>query len=181
MKKRTKFVAVALAAIVLPAAVFAVTITDGARITGNLNITGSLSKGSGTFVIDHPLRPYTDLLYHSFVESPEAKNVYDGIATLDESGEVRITLPDYFQALNGDFQYQFFPHFEAMPNLYIKEEVKDNQFVIAGGIPGGVISWQITGDRHDPYIRLNPIIPEVPKTDTTDIKKGECLYEKLCN
>lgn len=180
MKRKTKLAVVLTAVLLLPAAVFAVNFTIGTRITGNLNITGALSKGSGTFAIDHPLRPYTDLLFHSFAESPEAKNLYDGVATLDESGEAVIALPDYFEALNGEYRYQFFPHFEPMPNLYVKEEVRNNTFVIAGGAPNGEISWQVTGIRHDPYILANPIIPEVPKSDTTQVPKGECLYEPLC-
>lgn len=159
---------------------------SGIRIVGNvlfaknLNIVGALSKGSGTFVIDHPLSPRTKLLYHSFVESPDVKNIYDGVVTLDQKGEARIVLPEYFEALNKDFRYQFFPHYEAMPDLYIKEEVANNSFVIAGGKPGGEISWQVSGNRHDPYILANPVINEVEKTDGTLVKKGECIFEPLC-
>ena len=156
------------------------TFTGNVKFNGNLSITGALAKGSGTFVIDHPLKPFTHLLYHSFVESPEPKNMYDGVATLDARGEARITLPDYFEALNKDFRYQFFPHFQPMPNLYVKEEVKRNTFVIAGGVPGGEITWQITGNRHDPYILANPIIPEVQKDPTQPVDQGECLFEILC-
>lgn len=180
MTQKTKLAALMVFALVLPAAAFAVNFTVGTRILGNLNITGALSKGSGTFAIDHPLRPYTDLLFHSFVESPDAKNLYDGTSTLDEKGEATIVLPDYFEALNGEYRYQFFPHFEPMPNLYIKEEMANNQFVIAGGVAGGEISWQVTGIRRDPYILANPIIPEVPKSDATEVNRGECLYEPLC-
>ena len=53
-------------------------------------------------------------------------------------------------------------------------------FSIAGGVPGGSISWQVTGVRHDPSIIANPIIPEVLKTDTTIVKKGECISPPLC-
>jgi hypothetical protein len=158
----------------------AIRLTGNVRFLGNLAITGALSKGSGTFEIDHPLDPANKLLFHSFVESPEAKNVYNGIATLDADGEVTITLPEYWDALNNEPRYQFFPLKEAMPDLYIKTEEHDNQFTIAGGTPGGTISWQITGVRHDPYIRANPIIPEVEKGPNQPVNKGECLYEPLC-
>jgi hypothetical protein len=67
-----------------------------------------------------------------------------------------------------------------MPNLHIKKEESQNSFVIGGGVPGGKVSWQVTGVRHDPYILANPIIPEVYKTDTTLVKNGECLFEPLC-
>jgi hypothetical protein len=51
------------------------TIEDGESpwltIPGNLTVNGTLAKGSGSFVIDHPLDPANKYLYHSFVESPE--------------------------------------------------------------------------------------------------------------
>ena len=156
------------------------TLTGAILFEGNLAITGALSKGSGSFVIDHPLDPKNKLLYHSFVESPDVKNLYDGVAQLDENGEARITLPNYFMALNKDFRYQYFPHLEPMPNLYIKQEIKDNEFVIAGGAPLGRLSWQVTGIRHDPYILAHPVIPEVEKGVDQPVVKGECLYEPLC-
>ena len=34
------------------------------------------------------------------------KNIYDGIAVLDTNGEMWITFPDWFQALNSDYRYQ---------------------------------------------------------------------------
>ncbi len=171
-----------LSAVVLPVAVFAVTtLTGNVQFRANLAITGALSKGSGTFVIDHPLDPRNKLLYHSFVESPDAKNMYDGIVELNGQGEATIELPSYYEALNGDYRYQFFPLFKAMPNLFVKQEVVKNTFVIAGGTPFGQVSWQISGVRHDPYIIANPIVVEVEKTETTEVKKGECLFEGLCS
>src|SRR5262249_48563045 len=73
---------------------------------GDVQIGGNLSKGGGSFKIDHPLDPENKYLYHSFVESPDMKNIYDGTVTTDESGEATITLPGYFEALNRDFRYQ---------------------------------------------------------------------------
>ncbi len=169
-----------LIAILLPVAVGAVVLTGDVKFLGNLAITGALSKGSGTFEIDHPLDPKNKLLFHSFVESPDVKNIYDGIATLNENGEAIIKLPDYFMALNKDFRYQFMGMGEASPNLYIKSEIKDNQFTIAGGSPGQKISWQVTGIRHDPFILKYPIIPEVEKGPGQLMDKGECLFEPLC-
>lgn len=165
-----------LVVIFIPVAVGAVTLTGNVQFKGALAITGALSKGSGTFLIDHPLDPKNKLLYHSFVESPDVKNLYDGVAKLDKNGEVVIKLPDYFMALNKNFRYQFFAINEAMPNLYIKEEIKDNKFTIAGGKPSSKISWQVTGIRHDPYILANPIIVEVEKGGGQLVNKGEYLF-----
>ena len=47
-------------------------------------------------------------LSHSFVESPDMKNVYDGMVTLDNKGEAEIDLPDWFGALNKDYRYQLY-------------------------------------------------------------------------
>ena len=65
---------------------------------GNVAITGSLSKGGGGFTIDHPLDPENKYLRHSFVESPDMLNVYNGTVTTDANGEASVGLP---MALNG--------------------------------------------------------------------------------
>ncbi len=174
------FTVIGLIAVLIPGIALAVQLTGSVRFQGSLSITGSLSKGSGTFVIDHPLDPANKLLFHSFVESPDMKNLYSGNAVLDEKGEVTIQLPEYYDALNTDSRYQFFPVGEAMPNLYVKTEEANNTFVIAGGTPGGRVSWQVTGNRHDPYARANPVINEVTKGPDQLVGKGECLYEPLC-
>ena len=154
-------------------------ITTNSSITGALAVTGALSKGSGSFLIDHPLDPKNKLLYHSFVESPDVKNIYDGVATLDEFGEAQIQLPSYFEALNKDFRYQVKPINTPSPNLYIKEEVSDNRFTIAGGEPHARVSWQVTGIRHDPYILEYPIEVEVEKGPNQLVDKGEYLFPEL--
>ena len=152
------------------------TFTKNASEAVNFALTGAISKASGTFVIDDPLDPKNKLLYHSFVESPDAKNVYDGIASLDSKGEAILMLPAYFDALNGEVRYQLKPIGAPMPNLYIKTEEKNNSFAIGGGVPGGRVSWQITGIRHDPYILANPIVPEVEKGPGQLVNRGEYLY-----
>jgi hypothetical protein len=70
---------------------------------GDVQVTGSLIKPGGGFRIDHPLEPAHKYLSHSFVESPDMKNVYDGVVALDEHGECRVELPEWFEALNCDF------------------------------------------------------------------------------
>jgi hypothetical protein len=152
-----------------------ITIRANPRFTGNLSISGSLSKGGGSFVIDHPLDPANKLLYHSFVESPDVKNIYDGISTLDEKGSAVVKLPDYFEALNGEGSYRFLltPIGESAPELFVQGSgIKDNSFVIVGGKPGLRVSWQVTGIRQDPYILANPIINEVEKGPGALVDKG---------
>jgi hypothetical protein len=130
---------------------------------GNVQINGNLTKSSGSFKIDHPLDPANKYLYHSFVESPDMKNIYDGTVTLDEKGEAVVPMPDYFSALNQDFRYQLTAIGEPAPNLYVAQKMTDNHFKVAGGKPGMEISWQVTGIRHDAYARDHRIAVEADK------------------
>jgi len=176
-KKPALFLGVASIALV-PFVVFGqLTLTGNVKFLGDLSVGGQLQKGSGTFAIDHPLKPKTHLLFHSFVESPDVKNIYDGVTKLDSNGEAVIELPSYFEALNTDYRYLFFPLGEPMPDLYIKEGVIGNSFTIAGGAPEEEVSWQITGIRHDPFIQAYPIEVEVEKGPGQIVDKGEYLFE----
>ncbi len=91
--------------------------------SGNVHVQGTLSKTAGSFQIDHPLDPANKYLFHSFVESPDMKNIYDGIATLDARGEAWVDLPDYFDALNKDFRYQLTAIGAPALSLYIADEI----------------------------------------------------------
>ncbi len=139
---------------------------------GRVNVTGALSKGSGTFKIDHPLDPTNKYLYHSFVESPDMKNIYDGVVVLDANGQAEITLPEWFEALNKDFRYQLTCIGGHSP-VYISKEVSNNRFSIGGGSPGLKISWQVTGIRKDPYAEKNRVKVEEIKPDN---ERGKYLY-----
>src|SRR5580692_10560366 len=86
--------------------VFTVDASGNGSFSGNLTVTGKLTKGSGSFKMDHPLDPANKYLSHSFVESPDMMNVYNGNITTDRHGFATVNLPDYFEALNGDFRYQ---------------------------------------------------------------------------
>jgi hypothetical protein len=133
------------------------------NFTGNVNITGTLTKGGGAFEIDHPLDPANKYLRHSFVESPDMMNVYNGNAVLDASGEAWVTLPEWFEALNRDFRYQLTPIGAPGRDLHVAVEVTGNRFKIAGGRPGGKVSWQVTGIRQDAWANLHRIQVEEDK------------------
>ncbi len=141
--------------------------------SGNVHVTGSLSKGSGSFKIDHPLDPENKYLSHSFVESPDMMNVYNGTVVLDAEGSARVAMPDWFEALNRDFRYQLTAMGAPGPNLYIAEEIQNNQFRIAGGSPGLKVSWQVTGVRQDPYAEANRIVVE---EDKPEAERGTYLH-----
>ncbi|HHQ47948.1 MAG TPA: hypothetical protein ENK19_03590 [Acidobacteria bacterium] len=130
---------------------------------GNVHVSGTLSKSAGSVRIDHPLDPANKYLQHSFVESPDMMNIYNGNVVLDEHGEAVVELPDWFEALNRDFRYQLTPLSGPMPNLWIGRKIKDNRFTISGGTPGGEVSWQVTGIRHDPWAEAHRIRVEEAK------------------
>lgn len=145
--------------------------------SGNVQITGSIAKGSGTFKIDHPLDPENKYLYHSFVESPDMMNIYNGNATTDASGLVTVTLPAYFDALNKDFRYQL-TAIGTFAQAIIKEEIKGNQFVIQTDRPNVKISWMVTGVRHDKFADAHRVVPEVEKEAAF---KGRYLHPEEWN
>jgi hypothetical protein len=130
--------------------------------SGNVDVDGTLSKNAGSFKIDHPLDPANKYLYHSFVESPDMKNIYDGVVVLDASGEALVELPDWFEALNQDFRYQL-TCIGAFAPVYVADEISGSRFGIAGGEPGMKVSWQVTGIRHDPYAQAHRIPVEEAK------------------
>jgi hypothetical protein len=130
---------------------------------GDSHTTGTLTAGTKSFKIDHPLDPENKYLMHSSVESNEMMNVYNGNVVLDARGEAWVEMPDWFEALNGDFRYQLTPVGAPGPNLYIAEEIADGRFMIAGGEPGAKVSWQVTGVRHDPVAAASPLSVEVDK------------------
>ncbi|HUW82873.1 MAG TPA: hypothetical protein VMZ31_08760 [Phycisphaerae bacterium] len=146
---------------------------EAAYLNGPVTVKGFLTKLGGGFRIDHPLDPANKYLYHNFVESPDMKNVYDGVASLDENGEAIVELPEWFEALNRDFRYQLTAMGAPGPNLYIAKEIRDNRFSIAGGEAGMKVSWQVTGIRQDAWANAKRIPVEVAKSPQ---QRGTYLY-----
>jgi hypothetical protein len=145
------------------------------RFDGDVRVTGNLSKASGTFVIDHPLDPANKVLRHSFVESPDMLNIYNGIAVLDASGEALVELPHWFEALNGTYRYALTPLGDPGPDLHVADEIEGNRFRIGGGTPDMRVSWQVTGIRRDPYALHHPVVVEEDKVET---QRGRYLHPR---
>jgi hypothetical protein len=138
--------------------------SNGASIDVNHNffVGGTLSKAAGSFRIDHPLKPDTHYLQHSFVESPEMLNIYTGEGEIVD-GLCEIQMPDWFIALNGDnnFTYQLTPKHQN--NLYVAEEMNKKGKVTFAGTKDGKFYYLITAVRHDKYALENPIEIEIKK------------------
>lgn len=131
---------------------------------GKVRVTGVIEKPGGGFKIDHPLDPENKYLVHSFVESPDMKNLYDGTVTTDAQGEAEITLPDWFAALNRDFRYQL-TCLGVFAQAIIAEEIKDNRFKIRTSLPQVKVSWQVTGTRQDAWANQNRLPVEELKPE----------------
>jgi hypothetical protein len=145
------------------------------RFDGNVDVRGSLNKSGGGFRIDHPFEPTEKSLNHSFVESSERKNIYDGVARLDELGRATVELPEWFQEINSDFRYQLTP-LGAFAPVYIEQKITARCFVIAGGQPGMEVSWQVTGRRTDKWAIANPLQVEETKQQ---IERGSFRHPEL--
>jgi hypothetical protein len=142
---------------------------------GSVSVKGTLFKSAGAFRIDHPLDPANKYLVHSFVESPEMMNVYNGNVTLDAGGNATVEMPNWFQALNTDFRYQLTTIGKFAP-VYVAKEMADNRFTIAGGSAGMEVSWQVTGVRQDAYAKAHPLQVEEDKPGK---EKGKYLHPEL--
>ncbi|MBS1791694.1 MAG: hypothetical protein JST85_28550 [Acidobacteria bacterium] len=146
-----------------------------ARFVGNVNVTGGLTAASKSFKIDHPLDPENKYLYHVAIESPDMKNLYDGVVTLGANGEAEVELPTYFQALNRDFRYQLTCLGDYAP-VYIAKKIQGNRFKIAGGRPGLEVSWQVTGIRQDAWANQHRVVVEEEKPSQ---ERGHYLHPEL--
>ena len=142
---------------------------------GKVRVTGTLFKGGGGFEIDHPLDPQNKYLSHSFVESPDMLNVYNGNVTTNASGKAVVTLPDYFEALNQDFCYQL-TVIGQLAQAIVADEIRDNRFTIKSDKPRVKVSWQVTGVRKDQWAVANRIPVETKKTGD---EKGRYLHPHL--
>ena len=144
-------------------------------VSGNLNISGKLTKGSGSFKIDHPLDPANKYLSHSFVESPDMMNVYNGNITTDRHGLATVILPEYFGAINRDFRYQL-TVIGQFAQAIVKQEIENNRFTIRTNKPSVKVSWQVTGVRQDAYAEANRIQVEEDKSAS---ERGHYLHPEL--
>lgn len=136
----------------------------GGYFEGKVHVAGTLSKSSGAFKIDDPRDPENRYLWHSFVESPDMMNIYNGITTTDEEGYSTVQLPSYFNVLNKDFRYNLTViGGKGFALAKVEREVEGTTFVIRTNEPGVKVSWQVTGVRQDPWANANRIVPEVEK------------------
>ena len=130
------------------------------NMTGNGVFSGSISKGSGSFKIDHPLPAKTDThhLVHSFVEAPQADNIYRGSVDL-VGGSATVNIDTAAGMTDGTFvllntNVQCFTSNESGWTA-IKGSVSGNTLTITAqdNTCTDTISWMVVGERHDQHMK----------------------------
>lgn len=125
----------------------------------DLAVVGALSKGSGSFKINHPLesKKQTHHLVHSFVESPQANNIYRGKVEL-QNGTAQINLDDVSSMTQGTF--------EALNrDIHVYTTNESDWDAVKGNITGNIltiecqnpnsnalVSWLVIGERQDQHM-----------------------------
>ena len=148
--------------------------------SGNVTIAGSLSKGSGSFKIDHPLESKKDThhLVHSYIEGPQADNIYRGVVTL-ENGTATINLDTVsgmtegtFVALNTDIQC--FTSNETDWDS-VKGSISGNILTIScqNTSSTATVSWLVIGERQDQHMLDADWTDENGKVIVEPLKESE--------
>jgi hypothetical protein len=148
------------------------------RVTsaGNLEVVGALSKGSGSFKIDHPLPAKSDThhLVHSFVEGPQADLIYRGKVDLVD-GSATVNIDTVAGMTSGTFvalctDVQCFTSNESGWTA-VKGSVSGNTLTITAqdNACTDTISWMVVGERKDAHMVA---------TDWTD-DNGKVIVEPL--
>lgn len=109
----------------------------------NATFIGTMEATTKAFKIPHPIK-VDNVLRHGATESPVSGVEYWGEETLPESGELAVTLPDYFEALTK-------PDNRAVlvaARGFVADwgDIEDGKFTVTG-VPGGQFSWLVKAER----------------------------------
>jgi hypothetical protein len=150
--------------------------STGLAVTGALSCTGALSKGSGSFRIEHPLpeKSTTHQLVHSFIEGPQADLIYRGKVTL-VNGVASVNIDTSATMTEGTFEalcreVQCFTTNESGWTA-IRGKVTGNILTIQAqdSTCTDEISWMVIGERQDKHMM---------DTEWTD-ENGKVIVEPL--
>ena len=135
--------------------------TDDMTISGAgaVTIPGSLSKGSGSFKIDHPLpeKANSHFLVHSFIEGPQADLIYRGRANLI-NGIATVNIDTAAGMTEGTFvllcrDVQCFTSNETDWDN-VRGSVSNNILTIEcqNASSNATIAWMVIGERQDKHM-----------------------------
>jgi hypothetical protein len=141
-----------------------------------VSVNGAFSKTSGSFRIPHPLKSKTEThdLVHSFIEGPQADNIYRGQVKL-VNGTTTINLDAAARMTEGTFVL-------LNTNISCFTSNESDWTAVRGSVSGNVltieaqdntstatVSWLVIGERHDQHML---------DTDWTD-ENGRVITEPL--
>ena len=119
--------------------------------SGNLAVTGSISKGSGTFDIVHPVLE-GKRLRHSFIEGPQADLIYRGTVTLG-TNPTAISMDTEFGMAEGTWEaLNCTPWSMAAASGEAVEWSFEGDTLTITGDEGTVCNWMVIGERHDQHM-----------------------------
>jgi hypothetical protein len=142
----------------------------------NFNIVGALSKGSGSFRIEHPLPSLSEThqLVHSFIEGPQADLIYRGKVNL-VNGQAQINIDSVATMTDGTFEVlcrdiQCFTSNESDWG-HVRGSVTGNILNIEAqdNTSSALVSWMVIGERKDKHMM---------HTEWTD-ENGKVIVEPL--
>ena len=130
------------------------------EVTGtNMSVVGALSKGSGSFRIDHPLDSMKDThdLVHSFIEGPRADLMYRGSVQLS-GGTATVDLDAAATMTDGTWELLC-----RDPQVWVQNE--DGWTQVRGSVSGSTltitaqdgdctdtVSWLVVAERQDEHM-----------------------------
>lgn len=152
---------------------------DDAGISNQLDVGGNFfAGGTKSFRIDNPTDPENKFLIHFSIESNEVMNIYRGSVLLNANGEATVKLPNYFSDINKNYSYNLTPVGVSAPDLFIKQKIQNNQFIIAGGTAGQEIDWVVYAERNDKLLQTNPQYRDTQPKKTGKYK-GKYVHPQL--
>src|SRR6516165_9052658 len=102
-------------------------------------------------------------------------NIYNGNITTDANGNALVTMPDWFEALNGDFRYQL-TVIGQFAQAIVARKIQHQQFTIRTSVPNVEVSWQVTGVRRDAWAKAHPLVVEELKEEKL---RGTYIHPEL--
>ena len=119
--------------------------------SGNLAVTGSLSKGSGSFDIPHPVTE-GKRLRHSFIEGPYADLIYRGTVTLGAE-PITICMDEQYGMTEGTWKaLNTNPWSMVSASGKLVEWSLDECKLTIIGDEGTVCQWMVIGERKDQHM-----------------------------
>jgi hypothetical protein len=143
---------------------------------GHVHITGDLTGGKKSILLDHPQDPENRLLRQNVVASSEDLLIYRGKTSLDGKGEAKVVLPGYFKALANEEEATVTLTSIGKPFLTGYEWLPGNQDFIVFGDPGREVSWVVYVERDDPVARYLAKPVEVEKGTDMTCDPGKLLH-----